>query len=159
MAIDGSKINLPNDPGLGEYFGTSGAGNSSPCAQGSLLYDIENDVIVDAQIEPVATDERTLAREHIRKLVMMPAFGKELIIFDRGYPSIELIEQLMEKKIEFVMRVRERFGLGIDGLGRGDHLIELEKGGRGAGIGTGNKVQAARRGDRNAYQQPDGYEL
>jgi hypothetical protein len=34
MAIDGTKINLPNDPPLREYFGTVRAGNSSPCAQG-----------------------------------------------------------------------------------------------------------------------------
>ncbi|MDR2095949.1 MAG: transposase [Treponema sp.] len=120
LAIDGSKINLPNDPELREYFGTVGTGNSSPCAQGSLLYDIENDVIVDARIEPMATDERTLAAEHIKKLAGMTSFGKELILFDRGYPSIELIELLMKKRIAFVMRVREKFDLGIDGLGLGE---------------------------------------
>jgi hypothetical protein len=80
LAIDGSKINLPNDPELREYFETTGAGNSSPCAQGSILYDIENDVIVGALIEPTAKDERTLAVEHIKKLTGMASFGKELIL-------------------------------------------------------------------------------
>ncbi|MDR2742577.1 MAG: hypothetical protein LBB98_10540 [Treponema sp.] len=56
VAIDGSKINLPNEPKLGEYFGTVGAGNSSPCAQGSIWYDIEYDLVVDARIEPTAVD-------------------------------------------------------------------------------------------------------
>jgi hypothetical protein len=83
LAIDGSKINLPNDPGLREYFGTTGAGNSSPCAQGSILYDIENDLVVDARIESMGVDERTLAG--------MASCGKELILFDRGYPSMEFI--------------------------------------------------------------------
>jgi hypothetical protein len=96
LAVDGTKINLPNDPELREYFGTSGAGNSSPCAQGSILYDIENDVIVDARIEPMGTGERTLAEAHITKLAGMPSFGKELILFDRGYPSMELITLLLE---------------------------------------------------------------
>jgi hypothetical protein len=121
LAIDGSKINLPNDPQLREYFGTIGAGNSSPCAQGSILYDRENDVIADALIEPMAKDERTLAAEHIKRLAGTPSFGRELILFDRGRPSMELIELLM----------REKFDLEIDGLGLGDHEAALEKGGRG----------------------------
>jgi hypothetical protein len=29
------------------------------------------------------------------------------------------------------MRVKEKFDVGIDGLGPGDHQIELEKGGKG----------------------------
>jgi hypothetical protein len=86
LAIDGSKINLPNDPQLREYFGTIGAGNNSPCAQGSILYDIENDLIVDALIEPVGVDERTLAEEHIKRLTGMASFGRELILFDRDTP-------------------------------------------------------------------------
>jgi hypothetical protein len=131
LAIDGSKLNLPNDPELREYFGTSGAGNSSPCAQGSILYDIENDLILDARIEPMRVDEGRLAGEHIRKLAGMESFGKELILFDRGYALMELIEQLLEAGIGFVMRVREKFDLGIDGLGGGEHQIVLEKGGRG----------------------------
>jgi hypothetical protein len=131
LAIDGSKLNLPNDPELRAYFGTSGAGNISPCAQGSILYDIENDLIVDARIEPMKIDERTLAGDHIRKLAGMGSFGKELILFDRGYASMELIEQLVKTGIAFVMRVREKFDVGIDGLGRGDHQMLLEKGGRG----------------------------
>jgi hypothetical protein len=130
LAIDGSKINLPNDPRLREYFGTIGAGNSSPYAQGSILYDIENDLVVDARLEPLAVDERTLAGEHIRKLTEIGTSGKELILFDRGYPSMELIGQLFEAGIDFVMRVREKFDLGIDALGMGDHRVTLEKGGR-----------------------------
>jgi hypothetical protein len=78
LAIDGSKINLPNDGELREYFGTSGAGNSSPCAQGSILYDIENDVVLDARIEPMKIDERTLAAEHIKKLTGMASFGERI---------------------------------------------------------------------------------
>jgi hypothetical protein len=131
LAIDGSKINLPNDPKLREYFGTVGAGNRSPCAQGAILYDIENDLVVDARIEPTAVDERTLAGEHIRKLAGMATFGKELILFDRGYPSMELIGELLKAGIDFVMRVREKFDCGIDALVAGDHRVVLEQGGRG----------------------------
>jgi len=129
-ALDGSKISLPNDPPLRDFFGTSGAGNISPTAQGSLLLDIFNDVIMDGRIEPMSTDERTIAQMHIKKLMKMESFEewKELIIFDRGYPSFELIKELTESKIHFLMRVRKKFSVEIDELGRGDHRIYLEQG-------------------------------
>ena len=129
-AIDGSKLSLPNDKPLREYYGTCGAGNSSPTAQGSLLYDILNDLVVDSRIEPMATDERTLARMHIDQLTRIESFEewKELVIFDRGYPSFELIKEVLEKKIHFVMRVKTKFSTVIDELSRGDHSITLEKG-------------------------------
>jgi len=129
-AIDGSKMSLPNDKQLRDYFGTSGAGNTSPTAQGSLLYDILNDLVVDARIEPMSTDERRLASMHIKQLKEIESFEdwKELILFDRGYPSFELIKELLEAKIHFVMRVRSKFSLSIDELSCGDHRIELKQG-------------------------------
>jgi hypothetical protein len=123
LAIGGSKINLPNDPDVREYFGVIRGGEGSPCAQGSILYDIENDLIAGARLEPIATGERTLAQEHIQVLCGLGPFGKELIIFDRGYASIELIELLFEKKIDFLMRVKKNFDAGIDALNRGDHSV------------------------------------
>jgi hypothetical protein len=74
--------------------------------------------------------ERALAEMHIRQLVGLESFEewKELILFDRGYPSFELIQGLIGRKIHYVMRVREKFSTVIDGLGRGDHSIQLERG-------------------------------
>ena len=101
-AIDGIKLSLPNDKPLRAYFGDS---NGSPMAQGSALYDVFNDFVVDARIEPPATDERTLAQLHIKHLQGLESFEewKELLLFDRGYPSFELIKGLMERKIHYVM--------------------------------------------------------
>jgi len=129
-AVDGSKLSLPNDEPLREYYGTSGAGNKSPTAQGSMLYDIFNDLVVDARIEPMSVDERTLASLHIEQLAGLESFKEwqELILFDRGYPSFALIQELIGKKIRYVMRVREKFSTKIDALSRGDHFITLESG-------------------------------
>lgn len=132
-AVDGSKLSLPNDKPLREYFGTSGAGNKSPTAQGSLLYDVLNNFVLDARIEPMSTDERTLAWTHINHLQGLASFEerKELILFDRGYASYKLINGLLERKIHFVMRVREKFSTAIDELARGEHIIELNQNGQG----------------------------
>jgi len=129
-AVDGSKMSLPNDKPLRKYFGTIGAGSTSPTAQGSILYDILNNIVVDAQIEPISTDERTMAYKHIKQLTELESFKewKELVIFDRGYPSFELIKELLDKKIHFLMRVRTKFSTEIDSLGYGYHKIELKQG-------------------------------
>jgi hypothetical protein len=129
-AIDGSIVLLPNDPPLRDYFGTTGCGNKSPAARGSLLYDMFNDIVVDARLEKMEVVERALAEMHINQLAGLESFEewKELILFDRGYPSFELIKGLLERKIHCLMRVREKFSTMIDGLGRGDHTIELERG-------------------------------
>jgi hypothetical protein len=125
FAIDGSIVLLPNDPPLRTYFGSTGCENGSPGAQGSALYEVLNDLVVDARIEPRGTDERTLAEIHLNHLQGLKSFQewKELILFDRGYPSFEMIKGLMRRKMHYVMRVREKYSREIDGRVRGDHRI------------------------------------
>jgi len=129
-AVDGSKLALPDDKPLRAYFGGFGANKESPTAQGSMLYDLLNDVVMHALIEPLKTGEQAQARAHIQHLEGLESFegGKELVIFDRGYPSKELIQGLTDKKIDYLMRVRTKFSKAADALGPGDHRIELEHG-------------------------------
>jgi hypothetical protein len=127
-AIDGSKLLLPNDKPLRSYFGTSGPGSKSPTAQVSILYDILNDLVVDALIEPMKISEQAQARTHINHLEGIESFWEwqELVIFDRGYSSRELMQSLLDKKIHYLMRIRTKFSTVVDALGLGDYLIELE---------------------------------
>jgi hypothetical protein len=127
MAIDGSVLQLPNDKKLLAYFGGTGPGNTSPCGRGSLLYDVLNDCVMDARLDPYKIGEHTQADEHIKHLEGLASFGewKELILFDRGYPSRQLIQDLTEKKIHFLMRVRRSFAKKVDALPLGDHCIDL----------------------------------
>ena len=130
-AIDGSKVQIPDDKVLREYFGTTGKGSTAATAQASALYDVFNNILLDAQLEPIGTDERTLALRHIDELCKMESFSKELILFDRGYASYDLVESLLSNNISFVMRVRRKFNVSIDQLGEGDHIAVLsKKGGR-----------------------------
>jgi hypothetical protein len=78
----------------------------------------------------MGSDERTLAELPLDHLAGLKSFQewRELILFDRGYPSYELIKGLMRRKMHYVMRVREKFSTEIDGLSRGDHRIELVHG-------------------------------
>jgi hypothetical protein len=111
MAVDGSFIQLPSDPELIAYYGGLGSEGTAATALISLLYDLENDIIVDAKIGPVSGNERAMAEEHLHALLGLESFkrGRELIIFDRGYPSHELIKSLQDKEITYVMRIQGRF--------------------------------------------------
>jgi len=93
-AIDGSKIALPADNGLLKHFGGLGPTKKSPTAQGSVLYDVLNDIVVDAAIEPLTTDERTLALRHIEALQGAKIQDRKMVLHDRGYASFEVIQKL-----------------------------------------------------------------
>jgi hypothetical protein len=129
-AIDGSKIALPSDLKLLLHFGTVGRGGTSPTAQGSIVYDVLNDIVLDAAIEPIATDERTLAKAHIAACVNIVPDSRKLFIFDRGYASFDLIETLEGHGFSYVMRVREKFNTAIDAQKSPDGYVTLEKGGK-----------------------------
>ena len=133
-AADGSKIALPADQKLLAYYGAVGRGCKSPTAQGSILYDVLNDIVIDAAIEPISVDERTLALRHLDVSKELIDHKKKLIIFDRGYPSLELIKQLEADGYRYVMRVRSKFNLDIDAqtendgkvwIGSDEHKIQV----------------------------------
>jgi len=126
-AIDGSKIQLPDDDKIREHFGTIGKGSTAATAQSSSLYDVYNNVLIDVQIKPMSVGERNIALMHIEELYNLESFKKECIIFDRGYASFNLIEDLKGKGIDFVMRVRSKFNIYIDDLPEGDHFAVLQK--------------------------------
>jgi hypothetical protein len=65
---------------------------------------------------------------HIDHLANMPSFKKELIIFDRGYPSFELLRYCENKHIAYLMRLRSKFNLDIDQMSLGSHLYTLKQG-------------------------------
>jgi hypothetical protein len=129
-AIDGSKITLPADKGLLSYYGGLGGGGISATAQGSVLYDVINDIVIAANIEPMSVDERTLAKAHIDECAKMFPDEKKLLILDRGYPSFEIMEKMESNDLFYLMRVRKKFNLDIDAQTTPDGYVELRKGGK-----------------------------
>lgn len=105
MAIDGTKYNLPNTPELLEIYGSERYSNDKiqVQAQGSCLYDVLNEVLMDIKISPFNTSERELAKLHIKSLNKFNP-QKELVLMDRGYPSCELIDFINNEGINFLFR-------------------------------------------------------
>jgi hypothetical protein len=129
LAIDGSKLALPDIELLGQIYGTMGADSSSPTAQASICYDVLNKVVVDALIEPLKMDERSLALEHIKNLDKSRRLDKELVIGDRGYPSFEFVNELSRKNLAFVLRIKRGFNADIDAQTGADGIVTLHKAG------------------------------
>ncbi|MDR1537108.1 MAG: hypothetical protein LBU32_03775, partial [Clostridiales bacterium] len=63
-------------------------------AQASIICDIYIQIAVDAEIDPLPTDERTMAERRLDSLSGKGCSAREPFIFDRGYPSFDLIHKL-----------------------------------------------------------------
>ena len=112
IATDGTRLVLPNHPSVIEEFGQQqfGPKADSPrsLAMASMLYDVLNQVTIDAQIAPYVSSELDLLMEHFDKL--NPG---DLLLLDRGYPCFWLLFLLKAKKIEFCVRLKEDWWLKV----------------------------------------------
>lgn len=113
LAIDGSILEIPDNPETQLTYGYSENQVSKlkiARAKISELYDIENELSISTKLDHYKSSERQLAKENIKKML---SFGHDsvenLIIFDRGYPSFDLIKFLNEKKINFLMRLNASY--------------------------------------------------
>ena len=120
--LDGTKFALPNYPELAQVFGDE---KGSPSARGSILYDVLNYTVFDGAIEPLDVDERTLAKRHLASLVERMEISKELVIFDRGYPSEEMIDFCAKNGLFYLMRVRAKFNLDVDNQSEDDGYVQI----------------------------------
>jgi len=104
--VDGTRIACENTPELIAEFGCSGSKKDACTALASAAYDLIERVSFDCQIGSYSLSERDLLDRHLDRL---EAFGPEnfLIVADRGYPSYDLIETLIDRKFNFLLRLSE----------------------------------------------------
>lgn len=108
-AIDGSKLNLPDSEELSNAFGSQITGGTAQNqALASCAFDVLNELYLDAIIAPCKSSERALALQHIENIKKY-AFDKVLYIFDRGYPSSELIQTVAENNRSYLFRCDKSF--------------------------------------------------
>ncbi len=112
LSVDGTRLVLPNHKSVKEESGEHSFGpkadSKRSLAMGSFLYDPINMLTLDAQIAPYASSERELLYKHLEKVKK-----GDLLLLDRGYPSIALIFLFMAKGIRFCMRMKENWWLNV----------------------------------------------
>lgn len=127
LAVDGTKVALPNLPELREKYFCIGANASSPTALASCLYDISNNRLIDAAFSS-EYNERSCAVSHMKRYEKLrPGDRKSMFTFDRGYPSIALIQEFEKMGMTYLMRCRTKFNGEIDALPLGcDTTVTIE---------------------------------
>lgn len=112
LAVDGTRLVLPNHPSIIEEFGQHrfGPNADSPrsLAMGSMLYDVFNHITIDSKLAPWSSSERDLLVEHLDKVE-----EGDLLLLDRGYPCIWLLFLLKARGIEFCVRLKDDWWLAV----------------------------------------------
>jgi hypothetical protein len=113
LGVDGSRLKLPNSKDIAKEFGEYQVGRNASCtvsmATISMVYDVLNHITIDAHIGPWTKSESEFVFEDHMKV-----FKKgDLVLGDRGYPSIKLMVGLKEKGIEFCFRMKENWWLPV----------------------------------------------
>lgn len=113
LSVDGSRLVLPNHKTVKEEFGVHKFGPNADSERSlalcSVLYDVLNLIAVDSQIAPYASSERDLLYQHLEF-----AREKDLLLMDRGYPSMALFFLLMAKGVHFCARMKDDWWLEVD---------------------------------------------
>jgi hypothetical protein len=132
LAIDGSEVALPAGKELRAVYGTI---EKTRRAGGmvSLLYDVENDIIVEGVLRPVWEEEREGAKMLIKSLkekrVGLKGYDP-VLLFDRGYPSKDFLGYLQEAGFHYVIRCPRSYNEEIDALEEGEEGWIRLKGGQ-----------------------------
>lgn len=111
IGVDGTRLMLPNHPTVKEEFGTCKFGPKSDSersmATGSMLFDVLNQLTLDARLSPYKQTEGKSAGERFLLEQHLPSLQKgDLLIMDRGYPSIALFFILMARGVDFCARMK-----------------------------------------------------
>ncbi|PYG84233.1 integrase-like protein, partial [Ruminiclostridium sufflavum DSM 19573] len=123
-SVDGSTVQVPNSEENLKIFGTNPNqyNKNGALASVSVLYDVMNDIIVDAEFSRYRSNERESAKNHIKKLSTKK---NSIILFDRGYPSKDLFEYINSNNLLFLMRLSRSFKSLI--FEESDKVIEYQQ--------------------------------
>jgi hypothetical protein len=110
LGIDGSTLRLPSDAETASEFGVSTAINQNrnvtvdyTLARLSVLYDLLNDLGLDAQMAPQSTGEREMAIGQLQYV------GKgDVLLWDRGYTGFLLMAHVRAHGAHFIGRCSDR---------------------------------------------------
>ncbi|WP_404360395.1 transposase [Methylotuvimicrobium sp. KM1] len=107
LAVDGSKIRLPDNQEVRDTFGTIAYSNGKeselqgehPYAVASVLYDVLNRVALTAELARADAYEVDLAIAHLAHTKPL-----DLLTLDRNYPSYRWLAELHQVERAYVIR-------------------------------------------------------
>lgn len=128
FAIDGSKLQLPtsksNFEEFCEMFSSGDKDRKFSMALASMVYDVLDDYIIHASINPYLASEREAALNHLTIIESLNIYKNSIIICDRGYYSYRLFHHCIEHEHPCVMRLKEK--IKISRQSKGDTITTIE---------------------------------
>ena len=122
LGVDGSALRLPATAELVRVFGdrtvTNQGGATGTCypeARMSVLYDLLNDVALDARLEPGSVGEVDLALQQVSLLG-----PDDLLLWDRGFTGFVLMASVRQQGAHFLGRCSRASFLPAQELFRGN---------------------------------------
>jgi hypothetical protein len=117
ICIDSSTLELPKSNEILNYFGHD---NGIPMARISAMFDPLNEMIVDSTISNYYSSELYLAVDNFDKLR-----PNDLVIMDRGYGARWLFSLLLQKQVDFLIRIQKGFGQETDEFFESDEFSKI----------------------------------
>lgn len=114
---DGSTLTLPREGDLPEFFGDH---FEHRCLARVFQYtELLSGLVVSGEIAPYKTSENSMAHSHLESLVKKMVSlgqGKQIYVYDRGFPSHEFAFRHLQLGADFVFRLPAQFNPEIDNL-------------------------------------------
>lgn len=101
LAVDGSRLGLPDNKEIAEEFGRANKQpDAKPLGIVSALFDVVNKVVLDSSINPADASENHLAFSHLGRVRQ-----GDLVILDRGYKCLWLMLGIVQKGADYLIRL------------------------------------------------------
>lgn len=105
LAADGSMIELPyGETVKAEYGKMNHKETWVNCGWSVVVYDVLNEMIVDAELHKYGSSERAYLLKQLQRMEKEGKQKRDIIIADRGFPSLELFVKLKQMGYDFVIR-------------------------------------------------------
>ncbi len=112
IVIDGSDLNIALNTESDTYFGPEKNGSENGYNQFHInaVYDLLNSTYMDCIIQPTPKKhEIEAARQMIRRIGAKPASCRNLVIGDRGYGFLDLMESIRDANADYLIRIQNTF--------------------------------------------------
>ncbi|EOR27510.1 transposase ISLbp1 [Clostridium sartagoforme AAU1] len=135
-AVDGTILEVPNTEELRDCYGCINPSKENvrktARAKASGIYDVENNIMIDALIDKYNTPERALAKRNIQNMIdILGTDRKILTIFDRGYISTEMLLFLLDFPIYYIFRVQgNTYNSEKESMQSDDQIVEMKTNGQ-----------------------------
>ena len=128
LAGDGSTIMVPSSKNINTEFEPTGFGpdalSKKSIARISLVYDVLNLVTLNAKIDSFKVHEITLLKTQLTEIKFKP---NDILLLDRGYPSIGLLYELQQRNIGFCVRLKDNWWKEVNAMLRANETDKIVK--------------------------------